>query len=129
MLDTEPHAYESESEEELQDAWTPTIMQQSNSSQSSPTTDIKENIYDFMDDHPLSLEAIPEEENEGLATVNDQAELLQWHYYLCHLSFRKIRLLSLVGILPRHLTKIRPPKCTGCLYGNMTRKPWRTKTK
>jgi hypothetical protein len=29
-----------------------------------------------MDDHPPPLEAIPEEENEGLAAVNDQAELL-----------------------------------------------------
>eukprot|EP00957_Ditylum_brightwellii_P021638 1631822-Ditylum_brightwellii.AAC.1 len=67
-----------------------------------------------MDDHPSPLEAIPEEENEGFAAVNDQAELLQWHYRLGHLSFRKICLLSLVGILPRRLAKIRPPKCTGC---------------
>eukprot|EP00957_Ditylum_brightwellii_P163929 12480596-Ditylum_brightwellii.AAC.1 len=67
-----------------------------------------------MDDHPLPLEAIPEEENSRLAAVNDQAELLQWHYRLGHLSFCKIRLLSLVGIFPRRLTKIRPPKCAGC---------------
>eukprot|EP00957_Ditylum_brightwellii_P171214 13033889-Ditylum_brightwellii.AAC.1 len=67
-----------------------------------------------MDGHPPPLEAIPEEENERLAAVNDQAELLRWHYHLSHLSFCKIRLLSLVGILPRCLAKIRPPKCTGC---------------
>eukprot|EP00957_Ditylum_brightwellii_P153053 11650525-Ditylum_brightwellii.AAC.1 len=67
-----------------------------------------------MDEHPPSLEAIPEEENEILAAVNDQAELPRWHYRPGHLSFHKIRLLSLVGILPRCLAKIRPPKCTGC---------------
>eukprot|EP00957_Ditylum_brightwellii_P208119 15355942-Ditylum_brightwellii.AAC.2 len=82
-----------------------------------------------MDDHPLPLEAIPEEENEGLAAVNDQAELLQWHYHLGHLSFCKIHLLSLVGIFPRCLAKIRPPKCAGYMYMNMTRKAWRIKTK
>eukprot|EP00957_Ditylum_brightwellii_P116473 8884363-Ditylum_brightwellii.AAC.2 len=130
--DDERYEDELESERDLQDAWTLTTtktMQQSDGSLSPLMTDIEENIYDFMDDHPLPLETIPEEENKGLAAVNKQAEFLRWQYHLGHLSFCKIQLLALVWILPRRLDNIRPPKCAGCIYGNMTRKLWRTKTK
>eukprot|EP00957_Ditylum_brightwellii_P047595 3615627-Ditylum_brightwellii.AAC.1 len=82
-----------------------------------------------MTDHPESIHLIPDEEEEAHAAKDDQTELLQWHYCLGHLSFTKLQLLSTVGILPRHLSRIRPPKCARYLYGAMTRRVWRTKTK
>jgi hypothetical protein len=32
-------------------------------------------------------------------------------------------------MIPHRLALTKPPKCTCCLYGKMTRKPWRTKAK
>jgi hypothetical protein len=34
-----------------------------------------------------------------------------------------------LGILPKKLAQVTPPKCMGCLFGNMTKKPWRNKGK
>ena len=34
-----------------------------------------------------------------------------------------------MNILPRKYLKIKPPKCAGCLYSSMTRKPWTTNRK
>jgi hypothetical protein len=34
-----------------------------------------------------------------------------------------------LGILPRKLAQVNPPKCAGCLFGTMTKKPWRNKGK
>mmetsp|Transcript_109 Transcript_109/g.216 ORF Transcript_109/g.216 Transcript_109/m.216 type:complete len:135 (+) Transcript_109:261-665(+) len=45
------------------------------------------------------------------------------------MSFAKIRLLAFLGILPRRITTVKPPRCAGCLYGAMTKRPWRTKGK
>ena len=91
----------------------------------------EENLFDLTDDHSRrELRPPPnviEDEDEALAADNVQAELLRWHHRLGHLSFNKIRLLSSLGILPRRLTTVRPPKCPGCIYGAMTKRPWRTK--
>lgn len=62
-----------------------------------------------------------------LQSSDDQAELLRWHQRLSHLSFKRIKLLALLGILPRRLATTKSPKCLACIYGSMTRKPWRTK--
>jgi hypothetical protein len=32
-----------------------------------------------------------------------------------------------LGLLPRRLQKAKVPFCSGCIYGKMTRRPWRTK--
>ena len=45
-----------------------------------------------------------------------------------HFLFIQIRLLAVLGILPRKLLKVKPPKCSGGLYGAMTNHPWRTKS-
>ncbi len=60
-----------------------------------------------------------------LATDNDQAELMCWHYRLGHLSFAKLKQLALNGEIPRRLAKVKPPACAGCLFGAMTKVPWR----
>ncbi len=77
---------------------------------------------------PLTFDVDPElEDNKHvyLAAVDDQAELMRWHYPLGHLSFAKLKQLALNGEIPRRLAKVKPPACAGCLFGAMTKVPWR----
>eukprot|EP00957_Ditylum_brightwellii_P001415 110844-Ditylum_brightwellii.AAC.1 len=39
-----------------------------------------------------------------------------------------IQLPATAGIFLKKLTRIRPPRCTYCIYGSMTRKQWQVKT-
>jgi hypothetical protein len=50
---------------------------------------------------------------------------MRWHYPLGHLAFSKIKQLALNSKIPRHLAKVKPPACAGCLFGAMTKVPWR----
>jgi hypothetical protein len=71
----------------------------------------------------LTFNVSPELEEDKhiyLATVDDQAKLMCWHYRLGHLSFSKLKQLVLNGKIPRHLAKVKPPACAGCLFGAMT---------
>jgi len=52
---------------------------------------------------------------------------MRWHYRLGHLTFAKLKQLALNGEIPKKLVKIKPPKCAGCLFGSMTKIPWRGK--
>jgi hypothetical protein len=70
---------------------------------------------------------IAEDEDVPLAATDDQAELMQWHYHLGHLSFQKLKQLAINGETPMKLSKLKPPKCAGCLFGAMTKLPWRGK--
>jgi hypothetical protein len=77
---------------------------------------------------PLTFDpSPPQEEGEDtqLATADNQTELMHWHYRLGHLPFVKLKRLALNGEIPKKLAKVKPPKCTGCLFGAMTRIPWR----
>ena len=56
-----------------------------------------------------------------------QGELLRKHYRLGHISFRKLRALAILKIIPRKLANIIPLKCVTCIYGGMIRTPWRPK--
>jgi hypothetical protein len=52
----------------------------------------------------LTFDVNPElEDNKHiyLAAVDDQAELMRWHYHLGHLSFAKLKQLALNGEIPR----------------------------
>ncbi len=40
---------------------------------------------------------------------------------------RALKLLALNGEIPKKLAKVKPPKCAGCLFGAMTKIPWRGK--
>jgi hypothetical protein len=78
----------------------------------------------------LTFDPIPpleEDEEIHLAAADNQAELMWWHYRLGHLSFPKLKLLATNGEIPRRLAKVAPPKCTGCLFGAMTKLPWCSK--
>jgi transposase InsO family protein len=68
---------------------------------------------------------IQEEEHPEMPTA--QQELLQWHLRLGHLSFARIQSMAKQGLLPRKLAHQVVPFCSGCAYGKMTRRPWRTK--
>jgi hypothetical protein len=67
---------------------------------------------------------IAADEDAPLAATDDQAELMQWHYHLGHLSFQKLKQLALNGKIPKKLSKLKPPKCAGCLFGAMIKLPW-----
>ena len=63
-------------------------------------------------------------DTETMTAKDPQAELLRWHYRLGHASFK---LLSALKILPTNLANAKTTKCAGCIYGAMTKRPWRTK--
>ncbi len=77
---------------------------------------------------PLTFDVDPKLEEDKhiyLAAVDDQAELMRWHYRLGHLSSAKLKQLALNGKIPRCLAKVKLPASTGCLFGAMTKVPWR----
>jgi hypothetical protein len=79
---------------------------------------------------PLTFDPLPpqeEGEDTQLAATNDHTELMRWHYRLGHLPFVKLKQLALNGEIPKKLAKVKPPKCAGCLFGAMTKIPWRGK--
>jgi len=59
--------------------------------------------------------------------ANDQAELMRWHHRLGHLSFAKLKNLTENNEIPKKFASVKPPTCAGCLYGAMTKVPWRGK--
>ena len=90
-----------------------------------PETDPQdENINDIAVDMPPP---------EMILDVNDHqpttptAELLQYHYRLNHCSFRKLKIMAKLRLIPHHLANVNPPICPACKFGKHTRKAWRTK--
>ena len=67
------------------------------------------------------------DDNPTLVAANDQAELMRWHYCLGHASFKALKQMAKNGEIPKQLAKVPPPKCAGCLFGAMTKIPWRGK--
>jgi hypothetical protein len=79
---------------------------------------------------PLTFDPSPrQEEGEDvhLAAGDNQAELMQWHYRLGHLTFPKLKQLALSGEISKKLVKVTPPKCAGRIFGAMTKIPWHGK--
>ena len=64
---------------------------------------------------------------QRLTVDSPQADLLRWHYRLGHLSFKLIKAMAEVGLLPKKLAKAPIPKFAGCMFAALTKKPWRTK--
>ena len=87
-------------------------------------TNTTNSSYDFTNDL-LTTHVIHDEEERQ--TTNHAAEFLQWHHRLGHISPKKMRLMAKEGILPKHLYKCKIPICSSCMFGKMTRRPWRTK--
>jgi hypothetical protein len=79
---------------------------------------------------PLTFDPTPqleEDERHQHVATDDQAELMRWHHRLGHLSFSKLKKLAIIGKIPKQLAKVKPPVCAGCLFGTMTKVPWRGK--
>ena len=77
-------------------------------------------------DFATSPHVIPSEgDNEPLLKA-DQALLMKYHEQLGHCSFHQLKELAKLGIIPKKLAKVPPPKCPSCLYGKAHRRPWRT---
>jgi hypothetical protein len=81
---------------------------------------------------PLTFDPSPplaKDKDVPLAAADNQAERMRWHYCLGHLHFPKLKLLTINGEIPKKLAKVTTPKCAGCLFGAMTKLPWRGKEK
>jgi hypothetical protein len=77
---------------------------------------------------PLTYDVNPqleEDEHIHFSAADDQAKLMHWHYRLVHLAFSKLKQLALNGKIPWRLAKVKPPTCAGCLFGAMTKVPWK----
>jgi hypothetical protein len=72
----------------------------------------EENLTDFFQESQ-GPNIILDDDSERLAAANPQSELLRWHYRLGHTSFSKLKLMPDLGILPRRLSSVHPPKCAG----------------
>jgi hypothetical protein len=87
----------------------------------------KANLSDLMRINP-GLKARPaaiiDEDLEKLSCQDPHTEILRWHYRLGgHLSFKRIKGMSDLGIRPKRLAQVTSPNCAGCMYGAMTKKP------
>jgi len=52
----------------------------------------------------------------NLYAQSDQNDLLCWHYRLNHISFKILKLMAILEIIPKKLEKIKSPKCAWCTY-------------
>jgi GAG-pre-integrase domain len=62
-----------------------------------------------------------------IETSQPEHALLLLHYKFGHAPMKRLQRLAERGILPRQLAKCPIPICQSCIFGKMTRKPWRSK--
>ena len=93
-----------------------------------PTKDNTENLNDFLSSSSVPTPDKVDQDAETSALC-DKGEFLRWHFRLGHLSYPKMKILMLLGWLPRKLLKVRPPMCACCKVGSLTRIPGRVKVK
>ena len=73
----------------------------------------KENLTNLLE---INLQKSPDPKHviysyqELLATENLQVEILIWHHGLGHLPFNKIKILALLGIIPKSPSNMNSPK-------------------
>jgi hypothetical protein len=80
-----------------------------------------------MKELPTQPTNIIKDEDELLSAESPQAKLLCWHYQLGDLPFTCLQILALIGRIPKWLLTVKAQKCAGCMYGAMTKQPWRMK--
>jgi hypothetical protein len=71
----------------------------------------------------------PEVERLEATTLSPEDELLRWHQRLSHVSMTRLQRLAKLGILPSRIASCKQPLCQACVFGKLTRRPWRYKTK
>ena len=119
---------DAESDSELTTTESVNIITTSDDQELTQTGYTQEHITDVMSQlEPRATPVVEEEDEQVITATSDKAELMRWHYRLGHLSFKKLKILAEKNIIPKRLSKIRSPKCAGCIYGKMHKRPWRTK--
>jgi GAG-pre-integrase domain len=53
--------------------------------------------------------------------------LLLLHYKFGHVSMSRLKKMADMGLLPSKIANCQTPLCQACIYGKMTRRPWRSK--
>ena len=56
-----------------------------------------------------------------------QAELHRWHLKMNHAPNSRLKEMARQGKAPKHFLTTKPPVCKVCIYGKMTRHPFRVK--
>lgn len=82
-------------------------------------------VINFHDEDQLDYKETNSVLEHQLAPM---ALLLRLYYQMSHLSFRSLRLMAENGHLSRKIMECPIPKCTACMFGRATRRPWRTKS-
>jgi hypothetical protein len=84
----------------------------------------KFNNYQHLGQEQVVIRGSTSSSTEG---VTPEEELMQWHVRFGHIPMSRIQSLAEEGVLPKCLSKCRVPICAGCMYGKLTRQPWRAK--
>jgi hypothetical protein len=71
---------------------------------------------------------ITHEDNDEFSELSAKTEKLMWHYKLGHTPFSAINRMAMNGELPKRLATAPDPTCASCMYGQSTKRPWRTKS-
>jgi hypothetical protein len=93
------------------------------------------NSVEPLREKPISLDfhEVDTKTEEGEQTKDEFQRLdpktlkLMWHSRLGHLPFATINWMARKSELPRKLANCADPLCTSCIYGQMTRRAWRTR--
>ena len=94
-------------------------------SQISPDhTHEDENLHDLT--QPSIRLPLQSNDSEVFAS-SDKGELLRYHYKFGHIPFKRLKLLAATGIIPKKLQHVKAPCCAACMFGKLSRRPWRVK--
>jgi GAG-pre-integrase domain len=52
---------------------------------------------------------------------------LDWHIRFGHMPMSRLQAMASEGVLPQRLAKSQVPTCASCMYGKLTKRPWRHK--
>ena len=91
---------------------------------------VKDNIFKDIQLKDLSFNKVTTSSQQQLQTLENATpkdRLLQWHYRLGHLPFSTLKNMAKQKIIDPTLAKVEPPMCTGCNYGQQSRRARRTK--
>jgi Reverse transcriptase (RNA-dependent DNA polymerase)/GAG-pre-integrase domain len=99
-----------------------TLFEKAESIQDTPILmDITDNMFK---NSAVNLEALDE-------TYIDDSKpedlLLLMHYRFGHIPMKRLQRLAEKGVIPSKLARCSIPICQSCIYGKMTRRPWKTK--
>ena len=72
--------------------------------------DVNEMNLKFQNQQNTTSNILMKEETIMTHSINMQTFLLRYHYRLGHLSFKKLKILAILGIFSRKLAKVRIPK-------------------